>query len=121
MRFLYGDTEPFPPQYDFLGALEAFVANAAKAVKLDAEVRTIREGAAATEAQRAKSVEALAAFHEGRMRSLAQHMPVDAEQPVREYVRQLSDLALTIVDAAKAQSAQAAEAAAQQTNAEVDR
>jgi len=121
MRFLYGDTEPFPLEYDFLGALEAFVANAARAVQLDAEVRGIREAAAIVEAARAKSVEALEQFHEGRMRSLAQHMPVDADAQVREYVRQLSELALTIVDASKAQSAQAAEAARQQTNAEIEK
>jgi hypothetical protein len=42
MRFLFGDSAPFPAQYDFLVALEAFVENAARAVKLDAEVRDQR-------------------------------------------------------------------------------
>ncbi len=121
MRFLYGDTEPFPPQYDFLAALEAFMTNASRAVQLDAEVRGLREAAAAVEAKRAKSVEALAAFHQTRMRSLAQALPIDAEEPSRDYVRRLSELAASIVDTVNAASAQASELARQQLNAEVDR
>ena len=121
MRFLYGDTEPFPPQYNFLAALEAFMANAARAVQLDAEVRAVREAAAAVEAKRAKSVEALAAFHQTRMRSLAQALPIDAEEPSRDYVRRLSELAASIVEAVNASSAQASEVARQQMNAEIER
>lgn len=121
MRFLYGDTEPFPPQYDFLAALQAFVANASRAVQLDAEVRALRAAADAADAARTSTLTALTTFHESRMRSLAQAMPVDAEPPTREYVRQLSELALSIVEAAKAQSAQAGELERQRANAEIDR
>jgi hypothetical protein len=121
MRFLYGDTEPFPPQYNFLSALEAFMSNAARAVKLDAEVRALRDAATAEEVARAQSLEALTKFHEGRMHSLAQHLPIDANAETREYVRQLSELAASIVESAKAASAQASELARHQSTAELGR
>ena len=45
MRYLYGDSVPFPPQYDFLAALEVFCAQAARVVRLDAEMRALRKAA----------------------------------------------------------------------------
>ena len=47
MRYLYGDSVPFPPQYDFLAALEVFCAQAARVVRLDAESRALRVAAEA--------------------------------------------------------------------------
>ena len=45
MRYLYGDSVPFPPQYDFLAALEVFCTQAARVVRLDAETRALRKAA----------------------------------------------------------------------------
>jgi hypothetical protein len=120
MRFLYGDTEPFPEQYDLLAALEAFLANAARAVQLDADVRAIRDAAAAAEAARAKSVGALEQFHAERTMSLAKHAAVDTEAAVVEYARQLSEFAAKIVEAHTAQSAQIGETATQKCDAEIE-
>ena len=57
MRYLYGDSVPFPPQYDFLAALEVFCAQAARIVRLDAETRALRTAADEGAIQRARAVE----------------------------------------------------------------
>ena len=41
MRYLYGDSAPFPHSYNFLSTLESFIGAAARIVKLDSESRSL--------------------------------------------------------------------------------
>ena len=61
MRFLYGDSVPFPPQYDFLGALKVFVEQATLAARLDGEGRAAMDVAEVDATNRQRSIEALEA------------------------------------------------------------
>ena len=70
MRFLYGDSVPFPPQYDFLGALKVFVDQSTIAARLDGEGRATLEVAEVEAANRARAIEALEASHLAAMHAI---------------------------------------------------
>jgi hypothetical protein len=118
MRYLYGDSVPFPPQYDFLAALDAFCTHAARVVRCDAESRALRTSAEAAAAQRSKAVEELEAFHTEAVTALREGAKDSAQSMVIDYVHQLSDLAQRIADDARRSAVQAAERDAQITRAE---
>jgi hypothetical protein len=120
MRYLFGDSVPFPPQYDFLAALEVFCTQAARVVRLDAEARALRTAAEEGAQQRARAVAELEAYHReavGALRDAA-----DTSQPmVREYVRQVSDLAQRIVDEGARMAIQTSERETASTRAECEK
>jgi len=101
MRYLYGDSVPFPPQYDFLAALEAFCNQAARVVRLDAEARAIRKSAEETAVTRARSVEELDTFHREAIGALRDAAKDSAQPLVHDYVRQVADLASRIAEDAR--------------------
>jgi hypothetical protein len=101
MRYLYGDSVPFPPQYDFLAALEAFCNQAARVVKLDAETRMLRKSAEETALARARSVEQLEGFHREALGALRDAAKDSAQPLVHDYVRQVVDLASRIAEDAR--------------------
>ena len=101
MRYLFGDSAPFPAQYDFLVALEAFVANAARAVQLDAEVRDLRDAGRAAAQARSHALEALDSFHERTLRALEPTVIAEGEALTLEYARHVSDNALHVVEEIK--------------------
>src|SRR6516162_2068894 len=121
MRYLYGDSVPFPPQYDFLAALEVFCVHAARVVRLDAETRAMRKGAEEGAIARGRAVGELESFHKeavGALRDGAR----DSTQPlVRDYVRQVPELAQQIVDEAARMAIQTSDRDAQTTRGECDR
>jgi hypothetical protein len=104
MRYLYGDSVPFPPQYDFLAALEVFCAQAARVVRLDAEVKALRKVAEEAALGRGRAVEELDAFHREAVAALRDGARDTRQMLVREYVHQLSDLAQRIVDEQRRQT-----------------
>jgi hypothetical protein len=98
MRYLYGDSVPFPPQYDFLAALDVFCTEASRIVRLEAEGTALREAADAGAAERQRGVEELEVFHREALGALRDGA-TDASTPlVLDYVRQLEGLADRIVD-----------------------
>ena len=101
MRYLFGDSAPFPAQYDFLVALEAFVANAARAVQLDAEVRELREAGAAAAQARTHALEGLDSFHKATLRTLEPTVIAGGEALTLEYARHVSDSALHVIEEIK--------------------
>jgi hypothetical protein len=81
MRYLYGDSAAFPLQYNFLATLEVFVAQAARAAGLDAEVRAVQDATAEAGVARAKSVNALEIFHNAIEREqAAARMEIDRKK-----------------------------------------
>lgn len=97
MRFLYADSEPFPPMYDFIAALDSFVVHAARVVQLDAEIRTLRAQAEDARTARRKSEEELETFHKTTMKELEERLPEGADAAAQEYVRRLSEIAVQVV------------------------
>jgi hypothetical protein len=97
MRYLYGDSVPFPPQYDFLAALEVFCIQGARVVRLEAEARTFRKSAEEAAIARGTAVDELEAFHAEAIAALRDGAEGSTQPLIPEYVRQLSDLAQRIV------------------------
>ena len=121
MRFLFGDSAPFPAQYDFLVALEAFVENAARAVKLDAEVRELRDASRVAVQTRAHAVEALQSFHDATLRTLEPTVIADREALSLEYARHVSDSASHVLEDIKRTAAQTTATEQARMQGEIDR
>lgn len=121
MRYLYGDSVPFPPQYDFLAALDVFCAHAARAVRCDSESKALRKGSEEAAASRLKAVDELDAFH-GEALSALKDGAKDSPQPlVPDYVRQLGDLAQRITEEARRAALHASDRDAHSTRAECEK
>jgi hypothetical protein len=121
MRYLYGDSVPFPPQYDFLQALEVFCAQAARVVRLDAETRALRTAADEGAVQRTRAVDELEAFHREAVGALKDGARDSTQGAVRDYVQQLAELAQRIVDEARRQAVATSDRDQQATRAECAR
>lgn len=121
MRYLYGDSVPFPPQYDFLAALEVFCTQAARVVRLEAESRALLKSAADGAATRVRAVDELESFHREAMGALQDGANGSAQPGVLDYVRQVGNLAKHIVDESRRQALQTSDREQQQNRGEVDR
>jgi len=97
MRYLYGDSEPFPPMYDFIGALESFVTHGARVAKLDAEIRVLHDQAQKAREARQKSSDELDLFHRRMMGALDKTLPADGDPAPIEYCRRLKEVAVQVV------------------------
>jgi hypothetical protein len=121
MRYLYGDSVPFPPQYDFLAVLEAFCVQAPRVVRLDAEAWALRKSAEEAAVTRQRALEELDVFHRetlGALREAANH----STQPlVHDYVRQVVDLAARIAEDAKGSAVSTSDRDSAQSRAECDK
>lgn len=101
MRYLYGDSAPFPHSFNFLSTLEAFMAAAARIVQLESESRQSQVQAAAGAAARVKSLEELETFHEAVMRAIQDSAARSTQPQTAEYARQVVEYAAHLVDDAK--------------------
>jgi hypothetical protein len=107
MRFLYGDSVPFPPQYDFLAALEVFCVQAARVVRTGAETRALRQSAEEAAKKRASAVDELEAFHVESVFAMRDRAKGTSQQLVDDYTAQLCDHATRIVEEARRSAAHA--------------
>jgi hypothetical protein len=121
MRYLYGDSVPFPPQYDFLAALEVFCAQAARIVRLDAEVRSLRKAADEAARQRGREVDELEAFHREAVGALRDGARASPQPLVADYVRQIGDLAQRIVEEQRRLAVATSDREQQTTRVECDK
>ncbi len=121
MRYLYGDSVPFPPQYDFLAALESFCTHAARVVRVDAESKALRKTSEESATARVKDVDELDAFHREAVGALKDGARDSTQALVQEYVRQVSDLAQRIADDARRNAIATSDREAQSTRAECER
>jgi hypothetical protein len=119
MRYLYGDSVPFPPQYDFLAGLDSFIANAARAVKLDAEARTMHGQAREAMVARAKALEGLETFHKAVMRTIQETATRNGQPAIMDYARRISEHATMIVEEARRMHASSSEREQQTAKTEV--
>ena len=121
MRYLYGDSAPFPLHYNFLSTLEIFVGAAARAVELDALSRAAQKTATEAATLRAHSVEGLERFHAVVMRALRDTSSRSLEPLTISYAHQLSDNASRIVDEARRSASQSSEREISMARGDADR
>jgi hypothetical protein len=121
MRYLYGDSVPFPLQYNFLATLEAFTSAAARSVQLDAETRAMQHDILEAASARLKGVEALETFHQAVMRTIQETAARMTQQQTLEYARQVAELAARIVDEHRRNAIATNDRETQHVRMEVDR
>ncbi len=121
MRFLYGDSSPFPLQYNFLQTLEVFMASGTRIVELDAQSRRAQTQIGESSNMRVRGVEALDNFHQAVMRALRDTSSRATDSLTVDYAQQLSEYANRIVEGARAQATSATERELAQANAETER
>jgi hypothetical protein len=121
MRYLYGDSAPFPLQYNFLQTLEVFVAAAARSAKLDAETRAIQDRVAGDAVMRARAVVAAEGYHQQLVRHIQGSVGQSTEPQVIEYARQVIDHGSRFIEDIKGGSVTTAEREQANARMEIDR
>jgi hypothetical protein len=98
MRFLFGDSTPFPLGYNFLATLEAFMASATRIVQLENESTALRRGSEEAAVNRLKSVDALEQFHNVVMRAVQETAQKVHHVHALEYAQRVSEFATQYVE-----------------------
>lgn len=98
MRFLYGDSTPFPLGYNFLTTLEAFMASATRIVQLDTEARALARQADESAQGRLRGLDALEQFHTVVMRAVTDTAQKVQHAHALEYARRVSEFASGYVE-----------------------
>ncbi|HEY8073633.1 MAG TPA: hypothetical protein VIF62_05980 [Labilithrix sp.] len=98
MRFLYGDSAPFPLGYNFLATLEAFMTAATRIVQVESESKQIGRQIDQVAASRVKGLEALEQFHTIVMRAVQDTAQKVQHQHALDYASKVAEFALQYVD-----------------------
>jgi hypothetical protein len=98
VRFLYGDSTPFPLAYNFLQTLEAFMASATRIVFLDVEAGSLAKQRDDIAANRVKGLEALEQFHNVVMRAVQDTAQKVQHQHALDYARTVAEYATHYID-----------------------
>lgn len=98
MRFLYGDSTPFPLGFNFLATLEAFMAAATRLVQLEQESSALARQTDETALARQRGLEALEAFHNVVMKAVGDTAQKVQHAHALDYARRVGDYAAQYVD-----------------------
>ncbi|MBX3188791.1 MAG: hypothetical protein KF819_17365 [Labilithrix sp.] len=98
MRFLYGDSAPFPLGYNFLATLEVFMAAATRVVQLETESRELARQTDEVAQSRVKGLEALEQFHTVVMRAVQDTAQKVQHAHALEYAQRVAEFASRHVD-----------------------
>jgi hypothetical protein len=98
MRYLYGDSTPFPMQYNFLTTLEAFMNAATRIVQLDVEGGIIQKQRDEVAQNRVRGIEALEQFHTVVMRAVQDTAQKVQHQHALEYARRVAEYATSYIE-----------------------
>ncbi len=121
MRFLYGDSAPFPLGYNFLATLEVFMTTATRIVQLESEARELTRQSDDVATVRMKGLEALDQFHTVVMRAVKDTAQKVQHAHALEYAQKLSDFAAHYVDEHRRTTVGASEREAAQCRTENER
>jgi hypothetical protein len=121
MRFLYGDSAPFPLGYNFLATLEVFMTSATRIVQLESEARELTRQADEIAAGRLKGLEALDQFHTVVMRAVRDTAQKVQHAHALEYAQKVSEFASHYVDEHRRVAVGASEREAAQCRSDNDR
>jgi len=91
MRYLYGDSTPFPYEFDFLLTLGAFMTAATRVVQLEAEAQHQARELASLSHARAQGVEATEAIHQALQLAINQIVSHDAHPAAHDYARKIRE------------------------------
>jgi hypothetical protein len=98
MRYLFGDSTPFPLGYNFLTTLEAFMGAATRMVQLDLEAAQMLKQRDEIAQNRVKGLEALEQFHTVVMRAVQDTAQKVQHQHALEYARNVADYATRYIE-----------------------
>ncbi len=101
MRFLYGDSQPFPLGYNFLGFLESFMTAATRIVELDGAIKRAVGEADEGARVRQHGIESLEIFHNELMRALGEASADTQHAMTLGYARQINDFAARLMEETK--------------------
>src|SRR5688572_11022278 len=101
MRFLYGDSAPFPHRFNVLTTLDRFVTAGARVVELEIEARRMTMAAAAAAQERTRSLGVLDEFHEAMARAISEAGSRNKEPRTQEYATELVAHAVRLMEAAR--------------------
>jgi hypothetical protein len=102
VRYLYGDSSPFPYGYDFLATLESFMTTASRVVQLATNARKVEAAADQALVERMKGLEEIEQFHLSTVEAL-QEAARDLMNPlVREYAGRVIESAVRVLAEHKA-------------------
>lgn len=101
MRYLYGDSVPFPHAFNFLQTLEAFMVAATRIVVLESESRGRQMVTAKAAADRVRALEELETFHEAVMRAIQDAAARNTTMRAATYATQIAEHASRIVEEEK--------------------
>ncbi len=121
MRYLYGDSVPFPLQYNFLTTLETFVGAAARVVQLEFEIQRLEASSMGAASARAKSLEELETFHRTVMRAVHECAVRTIDPAAADYAQKLQEHAARTIEHARSSHAQASEREQRELQGEIDR
>jgi hypothetical protein len=121
MRFLYGDSAPFPLGYNFLATLEVFMTAATRIVQLESDSRELARQSEEVAAGRVKGLEALDQFHNVVMRAVRDTAQKVQHAHALEYAQRIAQFASSYVDEHRRTTLGASEREAAQCRIDNDR
>ena len=121
MRFLYGDSSPFPLGYNFLSTLEVFMTAATRIVQLESDARDVARQSDELAAGRLKGLEALEQFHTVVMRAVQDTAQKVQHVHALEYAQKVAAFASSYVDEHRRAAVGSNEREAAQARGENDR
>jgi hypothetical protein len=84
MRYLYGDAEEFPEEYNFLDTLQAFVECAGRAARLEHEIVALEEALAKSATDESRRMEVMTRFFEAAIAEIRSQIPKASEPALVE-------------------------------------
>ncbi|MBL8609384.1 MAG: hypothetical protein JNL38_18785 [Myxococcales bacterium] len=121
MRYLYGDSVPFPLSFNFLATLEIFMTTATRAVELELGALKLALDTTEAAAGRQRGIEALEQFHGVVMRAFTETAAKVPNGLAQDYTRNVSAQAQRFVDEHRAHAARQNEQEAAAARADTDR
>jgi hypothetical protein len=109
VRYLYGDSSPFPHGYDFLATLESFMTTATRIVQLAMNAQKVETLADQGLVERMKGLELIEQFHAGTVDALQDAARESENQLVRDYAGRVIESAVRILAENKARASEANE------------
>ncbi len=109
MRYLFGDSTPFPYEFDFLKTLGAFMTAATRVVQLESESKTQARDLALLSQERVRGLEAVQVLHNQLLAWLGQVVPGvnagprgtvtdDASATSMEYARKIKEYSAKVAN-----------------------
>lgn len=98
MRFLYGDSSPFPLGYNFLTTLEAFMSAATRIVQLELEGAALVKQREEIAQNRVKGLDALEQFHNVVMGAVQDTAQKVHHQHALQYARAVAEYATRYIE-----------------------